>query len=378
MRPRYPTCARLAYFRIMASSSSDSQLQPRPADLLVDLRSDTVTVPTAAMRDAMNAAPVGDDVFGEDESINALQERCAALTGHEAALFCPSGTMTNQIAIQVHTRPGDEVICDRLSHIYNYEGGGIARNSGASVRLLHGDRGRYTLEDMLANVNPADSHYARTSLVAVEDTCNKGGGSVWDVAELKQLSEASRERGLKFHLDGARVWNAWVRRGQWGDSEALRSYGQMFDSMSLCFSKGLGCPVGSVLVGSHEFIQEAHRSRKVLGGGMRQAGVLAAAGLHALDHHAARMEQDHAHATLLGQTLAAHPDVQSVDPVETNIVIFSLPDPVSAQVVRELSDLGIACFAFGPDKIRFVTHLDMSTEAVEEACLRIAAWRQQH
>jgi len=198
------------------------------------------------------------------------------------------------------------------------------------------------------------------------------------VVELKKLSEACRERGLKFHLDGARVWNAWVRRGQWGDAEALRSYGHMFDSMSLCFSKGLGCPVGSVLVGSHEFIQEAHRSRKVLGGGMRQAGVLAAAGLHALDHHTARMEQDHVHAALLGQTLAAHPDIQSVDPVETNIVIFTLPDPGSAQVVRELSDLGIACFAFGPDKIRFVTHLDMSTEAVEEACRRIGAWRRRH
>jgi threonine aldolase len=359
----------------MASSSSDSQLQPRPADLLVDLRSDTVTVPTAAMRDAMNAAPVGDDVFGEDESINALQERCAALTGHEAALFCPSGTMTNQIAIQVHTRPGDEVICHRLSHIYNYEGGGIARNSGASVRLLHGDRGRYRLEDMAANVNPADSHYARTSLVAVEDTCNKGGGAVWDVQELERLSAECRKRGLGFHLDGARVWNAWVQRGEWGRPERLRAYGQLFDSISLCLSKGLGCPVGSVLVGSKEFIAEAHRSRKVLGGGMRQAGVLAAAGLHALDHHVARLEQDHRHARLLGEVLEAHPDIASVDPVETNIVIFTLPSDNSAEVVQAFARRGIACFAFGPDKVRLVTHLDMTSEAIHEACTRIQRWR---
>ena len=208
--------------------------------LLVDLRSDTVTQPSAGMRQAMLDAPVGDDVFGEDESIQALQRRCAELTGHEAALFCPSGTMTNQIAIQVHTRPGDEVICDKLSHIYNYEGGGIARNSGASVRLMHGDRGRYDVEEMIANINPADSHYARTSLVAVEDTCNKGGGAIWNVDELARLSEASRARGLGFHLDGARVWNAWVERGEWGDASALQKYGRLFDSMSLCLSKGWG------------------------------------------------------------------------------------------------------------------------------------------
>ena len=359
----------------MSNSSTDSQLQPPPADLLVDFRSDTVTVPTAAMRDAMNAAPVGDDVFGEDESINALQERCAALTGHEAALFCPSGTMTNQIAIQVHTRPGDEVICDRLSHIYNYEGGGIARNSGASVRLLHGDRGRYRLEDMVANVNPADSHYARTSLVAVEDTCNKGGGAVWDVHELERLSAECRKRGLGFHLDGARVWNAWVERGEWGQSDQLRAYGQLFDSMSLCLSKGLGCPVGSVLVGSKEFIAEAHRSRKVLGGGMRQAGVLAAAGLHALNHHVERLQKDHEHARQLGNTLEAHPDIGNVDPVETNIVIFTLPHENSADVVHQFAEMGIACFAFGPDKIRLVTHLNASSDAIEEACRRIQHWR---
>ena len=359
----------------MASSAQQSQLQPPPADLLVDLRSDTVTKPTHDMRRAMMEAPVGDDVFGEDDSIQVLQQRCAELTGHEAALFCPSGTMTNQMAIQVHTRPGDEVICDKLSHIYNYEGGGIARNSGASVRLMHGDRGRYIVEDMLANVNPADSHYARTSLVAVEDTCNKGGGAVWNVDDLQALSEASRAHGLAFHLDGARVWNAWVKRGEWGDAEALRAYGAMFDSMSLCLSKGLGCPVGSVLVGSAAFIAEAHRSRKVMGGGMRQAGILAAAGLHALDHHVERLVQDHKHATMLEQTLKAHPDVKHVDDVDTNIVIFTLHGAWSDKVVSSFADMGIACFAFGPDKVRLVTHLDMETQQVQEACSRMENWR---
>ena len=359
----------------MASSTQDNQLQPLPPNLLVDFRSDTVTQPTKAMRQVMHDAPVGDDVFGEDESIQALQHRCAELTGQEAALFCPSGTMTNQIAIQVHTSPGDEVICDKLSHIYNYEGGGIARNSGASVRLVDGDCGRFDAADMIANINPMDSHYAKTSLVAVEDTCNKGGGSVWDVGALKRLSEECRARGLKFHLDGARVWNAWVKRGEWGNPNAMANYGGMFDSMSLCLSKGLGCPVGSVLVGSKTFIADAHRSRKVMGGGMRQAGVLAAAALYALDHHVVRLEQDHRHASMLEHALKSHPDVAQVDSVDTNIVIFSLPEATSAKVVDSFAELGIACFAFGPNKVRLVTHLDMVTTEVEEACHRISRWR---
>lgn len=355
-------------------SSSSSQLQPPPSDLLVDLRSDTVTRPTSAMVDAMQRADVGDDVFGEDPSLNELQARCADMLGHEAALFCPSGTMTNQIAIQVHTQPGDEVICDRLAHIYNYEGGGIAKNSGASVRLLSGDRGRFTVADVMQNINPQDSHYARTSLVAVEDTCNKGGGAVWSVEAIAQISEACRAEGLAFHLDGARAWNAWVQREMWGDEAALRSYGALFDSVSLCFSKGLGCPVGSVLVGSEAFIREAHRARKGFGGGMRQAGLLAGACLHALDHHVDRLREDHAHAKRLGEVLSAHSAVQAVDPVETNIVIFTLHKAEAEQTVQAFAAMGIACFAFGPDKVRLVTHLDMTTEAIDEACRRISLW----
>lgn len=355
-------------------SSNDAQLQPPPSNLLVDLRSDTVTRPTPEMLQAMASAPTGDDVFGEDPTLARLEARCAEMMGHEAALFCPSGTMTNQVAIQVHTRPGDEVICDRLSHIYNYEGGGIARNSGASVKLLAGDRGRFGVEEALEAINPKDSHYARTSMVAVEDTCNKGGGAVWSVRDLQALSDAVRERGLAFHLDGARAWNAFVARGQWGQPNALRAYGQMFDSVSLCFSKGLGCPVGSVLVGSRAFIDEAHRARKVMGGGMRQAGVLAAAGLHALDHHVTRMATDHAHARQLGEALAHHPAVSSVEPVETNIVIFTLKSLPADVAVRDFAQRGIACFAFGPSKVRLVTHLDASPEPIAEACTRIAAW----
>ena len=355
-------------------SSNDAQLQPPPSNLLVDLRSDTVTRPTPEMLQAMASAPTGDDVFGEDPTLARLEARCAEMMGHEAALFCPSGTMTNQVAIQVHTRPGDEVICDRLSHIYNYEGGGIARNSGASVKLLAGDRGRFGVEEALESINPKDSHYARTSLVAVEDTCNKGGGAVWSVRDLQALSGAVRERGLAFHLDGARAWNAFVARGEWGQPNALRTYGQMFDSVSLCFSKGLGCPVGSVLVGSRAFIDEAHRTRKVMGGGMRQAGVLAAAALHALDHHVTRMATDHAHARQLGEALIQHPAVASVEPVETNIVIFTLKSLPADAAVRAFAQRGIACFAFGPSKVRLVTHLDASPESIAEACNRIATW----
>ena len=336
----------------------------------IDLRSDTVTRPTEAMLAAMMAAPTGDDVYGEDPTVNRLQDVLAERFGHEAGLFCPSGTMANQIAINVHTQPGDEVVCHRLSHIYNYEGGGIARNSGASVRLVHAPRGAMPAETIRSEVNPADSHFARTALVCVEDTVNKGGGAVQAQADLEAGSAACRDLGLPFHLDGARAWNALRTTG-----EDWTQYGRRFDSISLCLSKGLGTPVGSVLLGSRAFIEEAHRSRKVMGGGMRQVGILAAAGLHAIEHHFDRLEEDHRRAAAIGERLEANGAVASVASVETNIVIASLPEGRAAgEMVEHFASHGVLCSAFGPDKVRLVTHLDMTTEGIEEACRRISLW----
>jgi len=339
----------------------------------IDLRSDTVTRPTAEMRDVMNGAVTGDDVFAEDPEINELQSRCAKMFGMEAGLFCPSGTMTNQIAISVHTSPGDEVICDKLSHIYHYEGGGIARLSGASVKLLDGDRGRFTSEDVLKAINPEDSHYAKTSLVSLEDTCNKGGGSVWDEKEIKEIHHVANSNSLSMHLDGARLWNAIVARGIQNDSEALKKYGRNFDSISLCLSKGMGCPVGSVLIGTEEFIAQAHRSRKVFGGGMRQAGIVAAAGIYALDNHLDRLADDHLHAKMLCEAALKNKSVASVATVETNICILELiPGIGSAELAKEWGKMGIECFPFSPTSIRFVTHLDVSLAQVEMACSLLA------
>lgn len=338
---------------------------------MIDLRSDTITRPTASMLKAMQSAHTGDDVFAEDPTAVALQERVADMFGHEAALFCPSGTMTNQIAINVHVRPGDEVVCDRSAHIYNYEGAGIARNSGASVRLLHGKNGRFTWDDVVAEINPADSHYARTALVSIEDTSNRGGGAVWEESEIERIRLGCQKNGLPLHLDGARIWNAMIARNQ-GTPPPLdqwRAYGRRFDSISVCFSKGMGAPVGSVLIGNGAFIQEAHRTRKVLGGGMRQIGVIASACIHALDHELPRMHKDHDHAKSLGRVLENQTFIEHVDPVETNIVIFELTRAVTAEkFVQWAEDAGILCFAFGPQKVRMVTHRDISTEQIERAC----------
>ncbi|MDG2311953.1 MAG: GntG family PLP-dependent aldolase [Flavobacteriales bacterium] len=339
------------------------------AKFIADLRSDTITRPNAEMRALMHNAVTGDDVFAEDPEINELQKRCAEMFGMEDGLFCPSGTMTNQIAIAVHTSPGEEVICDKLSHIYNYEGGGIARLSGASVRLLNGDLGRFSASDVRLNVNPLDSHYAKTSLVSLEDTCNKGGGAIWDLSELMEVSKVSRELGLAVHLDGARLWNAIVARGIHNDADALHAYGANFDSMSLCLSKGLGCPVGSVLVGSKSFIAKAHRVRKVFGGGMRQAGIVAAAGIYALDNNIDRLEIDHARAKRLGEAALNHPSVISHYPIDTNIVILELQKGVDSDALSsEWGRNGIECFQFGPSSIRFVTHLDNTDAQIDEAC----------
>lgn len=333
----------------------------------LDLRSDTVTRPDGRMLAAMMAAATGDDVFGEDPTVNQLQERLADLFGQEAGLFCPSGTMTNQIAINVHTRPGDEVICDRLSHIYNYEGGGIARNSGVSVRLLSGDRGRFTVEQVIPEINPPDSHYARTSLVSIEDTCNKAGGSCYSIASIQKISEFTRQNQLGFHLDGARVFNALVHTG--ADS---RAYGRNFDSISVCLSKGLGTPAGSVLLGTRSFIKEAHRVRKVMGGGMRQVGILAAAGLHALDERLPLLKEDHQKASYIASILSACSWVQSIAPVETNIVIVQLNEGLaSARFCTLLEEVGVQVLPFGPDKIRFVTHFDIRMDDLESLPSRL-------
>jgi threonine aldolase len=324
---------------------------------MIDVRSDTVTRPTPAMLEAMLRAQVGDDVFGEDETVNELQHTAAELFGKEAALFCPTGTMSNQIAIKVHTRPGDEVICDELAHIYLYEGGGIAANSGASVRLLKGHNGRFTAAQVRDSINRRDdSHLAWTRLVAVENTVNKGGGSCWDLAELERIRGVCAENEIAMHLDGARLFNALVAR-----NESPRDYGRLFDTVSICLSKGLGAPAGSLLLGSRALIARAHRHRKLLGGGMRQAGYLAAAGLFALQHHVERLRDDHEKARTLERELRALPYVAAVLPVETNIVIFTLDERLPTDVfLQQLQHQQVRALSAGRQMIRFVFHLNVS------------------
>jgi threonine aldolase len=326
---------------------------------MIDVRSDTVTRPTPAMLQAMLSADVGDDVYGEDETVDRLQRRAAELFGMEAALFCPSGTMTNQIGIRLHTRPGDEVICDELAHVYLYEGGGIAATSGASVRLLKGDRGRFTAAQVREQINKRDdAHYAWTRLVSIENTVNKGGGACWDLAEVERIRAACDEHQLALHLDGARVFNAMVAGNQ-----SPRDYGRLFDTISICLSKGLGAPAGSLLLGSRESIVKAHRYRKMMGGGMRQAGYLAAAGLFALEHNVRRLQEDHARAKTLERELRMLPFVANVLPVETNIVIFSLEQGLSPDTfLQKLQSHGVKANSMGGQTIRFVFHLDISDE----------------
>lgn len=328
----------------------------------IDLRSDTVTKPTKAMQEAMWAAPVGDDVFGEDPTVNKLEEAAAKMFGMEAGLFCPSGTMTNQIAIKMHTQPGDEVICDELSHVYQYEGGGIALNSGASVRLLQGNRGRVTAAQVAEGINnKEDIHKAISSLVVLENTSNRGGGSCYNLADIEAIKEVCTTNRLILHLDGARLFNALVEKQQ-----AAKDYGRLFDSISICLSKGLGAPVGSVLLGTKEKIKKARRIRKAFGGGMRQAGVIAAAGLFALENHIERLAIDHQHAKLIEAALLSNPNVETVLPVETNIVIFKVKDHINAeQLVLQLKEKGILCFTMGKQQIRFVLHLDISEVMVQ-------------
>jgi threonine aldolase len=304
----------------------------------------------------MQSAPVGDDVFGEDPSIISLERITAAKFGMEAGLFCPSGTMTNQLAIKTHTQAGDEVICDELSHIYQYEGGGIAFNSGCSVKLLHGDRGRVTAEQVLAGINAEDVHKPITRLVSLENTSNRGGGACYDFNEFKNIKKVTEQHGLALHLDGARLFNALVYK-----QEAAIEYGNIFDSISICLSKGLGAPVGSVLIGSHSFITKARRWRKVFGGGMRQAGYLAAAGIYAMDHHIERLADDHKNAKTLSDILLTKDFVTSILAVETNIVIATIGGKyTAAQLVAALKEKGVLAIAMTPTQVRFVFHLDIS------------------
>lgn len=327
----------------------------------IDFRSDTVTRPTPAMLEAMFSAPLGDDVFGEDPTVNKLENKLAAMFGKEAGLFCPSGTMTNQIAIKAHTQPGDEVICDSLSHIYLYEGGGIAFNSGCSVRLLQGNRGRIKADQVVAAINPDDIHKPVSTLVSLENTANRGGGSCYDFTDIQAIRKVCSENNLKLHLDGARIFNALVAK-----NETPIQYGEVFDTISICLSKGLGTPVGSVLVGPADFIKKSRRIRKVFGGGMRQAGILAAAGIYALDNHVDRLKEDHLHAAQIAATLAEKDFVGDILPVETNIIIFEVKGKFSAaQFAARMKEENILMIAISPTQVRIVVHLDITPEMVQ-------------
>lgn len=330
--------------------------------MTIDLRSDTMTKPGPAMLEAMFKAKVGDDVFGEDPTVNNLEAMAKDMFQMEAALFCPSGTMTNQVAIKCHTNPGEEVICDKLSHVYIYEGGGIAFNSGCQVKPIEGDRGRINATQVTELINPDDVHKATTRLVSLENTANRGGGSCYDFTDIQEIKEVCLKFNLKLHLDGARLWNALVAR-----NESPKQYGEIFDSISVCLSKGLGTPVGSLLLGSHEFIRKARRVRKVFGGGMRQAGYLAAAGLYALEHNIQRLRIDHNHATAIAHALIKKEFIGRMLPVETNILIFEVTGKYSAASFTDyLKQHDILCIAISPTQVRMVTHLDITAEMTQK------------
>lgn len=329
----------------------------------IDFRSDTVTKPGEGMLNAMVNAKVGDDVYGEDPSVNQLEQRLAAFFNMEAALFCPSGTMSNQIAIKAHTNPGDELICEKNSHVFQYEGGGIAFNSGVQVNTVHGNRGmiqRKHIEPVINNRN--DIHKATTSLISLENTSNRGGGACYHTIDIEDIRGLCNEYGLMLHLDGARLFNALAATGQ-----DPKFYGENFDSISVCLNKGLGCPAGSVLLGREEYILKARRIRKVLGGGMRQAGYIAACGLYALENNYKRLKNDHDNARKIGDALSSSPFINNVLPVETNIVIAEMEGQISTrQFLSELKKAGFLAGAISTTQVRFVTHLDISDEATEK------------
>lgn len=330
---------------------------------MIDFRSDTFTKPTPPMLQAMFNAEVGDDVFGEDPSVNKLEEMSAEMFGMEAGIFCPSGTMTNQVAIKCHTQPGDEIICEKFSHVYIYEGGGIAFNSGSQVKAIDGDRGRITAEQVLEAINPDDVHKARTRLVSLENTANRGGGSCYNLTEIQKIKEACLVNNLKLHLDGARLFNALVNC-----NETPKQYGEIFDSISICLSKGLGTPLGSVLLAKKDFIKQARRVRKVFGGGMRQAGFMAAAGIYALEHNIQRLELDHIHAKQVAEALLKKEFTGKMLPVETNIIIFEVRD--ESYTAKSLSEAfkkyDINVIPISSTQIRMVFHLDITEQMVKD------------
>lgn len=330
--------------------------------MIIDFRSDTFTKPTAAMLNAMLTAEVGDDVFCEDPTVNRLEEMAAAKFGMEAALYCPSGTMSNQIGIKCHTQPGNEVICEKLSHVYIYEGGGIAFNSGCQVHAIDGIRGHITAEQIKAAINPDDVHKPKTSLVSLENTGNRGGGSCYEMSEILKIQALCNDNNIKLHLDGARLWNALVAK-----SESPLQYGKIFDSISVCLSKGLGAPVGSILLGKKNFIKQARRIRKVFGGGMRQAGYIAAAGIFALENNIERLAEDHKHAKLLAEEFSKKDFIGNILPVETNIIILEVKGKYTAASLQaKLKENNILCLPISESKIRFITHLDISKEMIEK------------
>jgi threonine aldolase len=330
----------------------------------IDLRSDTVTMPDEKMLQAMFSASAGDMVLNEDPSVNKLEEKAAAMFGMQAAAYCPSGTMTNQIAINVHTRPGDEVICSRQSHIYLYEGGGIAFNSGASVALTNSPDGTFTAAEVMERINPDDPHKAHTSLVVIENTANRGGGKIWDYNEIIRIKEICIENDLRLHLDGARLFNALAETEQ-----TPADYGKIFDSVSICLSKGLGAPVGSLLIGSSDFIRKAKRVRKAMGGTMRQAGYIAAAGIYALENNIPRLKTDHKNAKTLWELLKQSKKVKTIMPVETNIIIFLTEKMFpAADIAAKLSENGILVNVVDRHTIRMVTHLNITDEMIDSIC----------
>ncbi len=334
--------------------------------MITDLRSDTFTKPSPAMLQAMFSAEVGDDVFDEDPTVKRLENKISTMFGKEAALFCPSGTMANQIAIKSHTQPGEELICEKLSHVYIYEAGGIAFNSGCQVKTIPGNNGLITAEQVKEEINQIDLHKPNTSLVCLENTSNRGGGTCYDFTDIQKIKEVCLNNNLKLHLDGARLWNAFVAK-----NESPEMYGEIFDSISVCLSKGLGAPVGSVLTGNRDYIQKAKKVRKVFGGGMRQAGFLAAAGIYAIDNNISKLKDDHLHAKQIAEALSKKDFIGKISKVETNILIFEILAPYSPQsFAAHLKKFDVLVLAISSTQVRMITHLDVSQEMVQR-CIEI-------